>query len=147
MGLDLWLHTAGKVSTSFLEVAKPHQEPSLLNPLKCFGDNAVSDAALSVKRAIAFCKKAADPLFLAVPQGRTPREALAIANKFSFHYDTGARAVARLNLAKNYLGPWTDLDRFQDTPVSKAEIGATMLTIATSSPLSSFNSKPLASFI
>ena len=101
--LDTWLRDAGHVATSFVH-HKGHGAPHILNPLRCFGStNNITDTSISVQKALAFAKQAADPVFLAVPQGMTQKQALASANRFTFHLDSAAKAVARLSLALKYV--------------------------------------------
>ena len=82
----------------------------LLNPFHTFNvfavQTAVDEAYASVVKAVEHAKAAADPTFLAVPQGMPIEEAIKHGTRWSWHYDPAARAVAYLNHAfLKHLGP------------------------------------------
>ena len=131
--LDTWLKAAGHISTSFLNNPFDHhldtRAAQWYNPLRCCGvDNAFENSFIDLKRAISYAKKAADPVFLAVPQGVPLQQALKSAPRWSWHYESGAKAVAHLTLAQQEMTPWrTNNPALDTTPVNISSIDSTTL--------------------
>ena len=140
-----WLKTAGHLSTSFLTKGPydHHEEiraAHWLNPLRCCAqDVAFDNAYMDLKRAIDMTRKATDPVFLAVSQGVPLQQALKTAPRWAWHYQSGGKALAHLDLAKREMMPWReDNPAFDLVSPAKSSIIDPML-LATGFEICKFN--------
>lgn len=110
--------------SEFLALTSFAKKPAhLLNPLRVMGvQDAVDEAFMDVSRALKFAKATADPVFLAVPQGMAAEEALRAGTRWTFHYDTGAGAVAHLNRARKALKGFRTPKAVDSVQIEKAEM-------------------------
>ena len=134
--VEVWLRTAGHLSTSFFKGdSDAHSEgigsAHWLNPLRCCAqESAFDNAFVDLKKAIDMSRKATDPVFLAVSQGVPLQQALRTAPRWAWHYESGGKALAHLDLARREMLPFRQDNPALDltTPVDTACIDSTSLT-------------------
>ena len=113
------MHDLETIVTSFAK--KPAH---LLNPLRFLGvQGALDESYADITRGLRFAKAAADPVFLAVPQGMPAEQAASAGTRWTWHFDSAAGAVAHLNRAKSALKPFKTARIEEGFKLEAAKIG------------------------